>query len=65
MKIQSFKTVMVLLLLIVTTPIISKVQEFPPENALSTPMDSWLLVVIGVGALYGLVKMWGRNHHMK
>lgn len=65
MKTKHFKTIMVLALFFVL-PLFSNAQELPPDNPVDvdTPIDSWLLVLLGAGALYGIFKMWnGSNPH--
>ena len=56
MKIRSMK-IMVLLPALFAVPFISHAQELPPEDVLDTPIDSWLLVLIAAGIVYGAFKI--------
>jgi len=64
MKIKFMKTI-VLLALCFVLPSLCQAQELPPENIVDTPFDSWLLVLVGAGALYGVIKMWNSNPSAK
>jgi hypothetical protein len=63
MKIKSMKT-FVLFALFFVVPFLVHAQELPPDDPIDvdTPIDSWLLVLIGAGALYGVFKMWNSNN---
>ena len=63
MKIKSMKT-LVLLALFFVVPFLSRAQELPPEDPIDVevPLDSWVLVLVGAGALYGVFKMRNSNN---
>ncbi|HVF80476.1 MAG TPA: hypothetical protein VM884_01005 [Flavisolibacter sp.] len=54
----------VLIALFFVVPFLSGAQELPPEDPINidVPLGSWVLVLVGTGALYGVYKMWNSNN---
>ncbi len=56
----------VLFIALSIVPFLSKAQGEPPEDTVDTPIDSWLVMLIAVGMLYGVYKYWtGKRQSVK